>query len=92
MFGLHRRKRKGEVLIEPPTQIHRTAINYNYEASTQPKNHYDRKILRLMELISCAIEDWATEFHLENLPKRIIFQQALDAMRAIELAINSKEE
>ena len=92
MFRLYRRKRKGKVLIEPPMQIHRTAINNNHQASTQPKNHNDRKTVRLMELIGCAIEDWATEFHLENLPKRIVFEQVLDAMRTIELAINNKEK
>jgi len=73
-------------------QSHRTELNNSYEVFPLQKKHYDPKVARLMELISCAIEDWATEFNLENLPKRIIFEQALDAMRAIELAINNREE
>ena len=46
---------------------------------------------RLMELIGCAIENWAAEYHLENLPKKVVFEQVLDAMRAIELAMNYTE-
>lgn len=47
-------------------------------------------MIRLIELISCAIEDWAKEYHLENLPKKIIFEQALDAMKALEIVINNR--
>lgn len=65
--------------------------NYNvfYEEPAQPAILKDTKMIRLIELISCAIEDWAKEYHLENLPKKIIFEQALDAMKALEIAINN---
>jgi len=62
----------------------------NYQRVAQPINATDSKTARLMELISLAIENWAREYHLENMPKKIIFEQALDAMRVIEFAMNNK--
>lgn len=50
----------------------------------------DEKMVKLMKLISCAIEEWAKEYQLENLPKKIIFEQALDAMLFIEASMNNK--
>ena len=69
--------------------------NYNneekipYDIETRIRNCSDGKMNRLMELIGYAIDEWAVEYHLENMPKRIIFEQALDAMYAMELAINN---
>lgn len=87
MFRFFRHKKKEMMPTELPT------CNYSdsaYETSTQSVNHIDSKMARLMELIGCAIKEWAVEYHLENLPKRIVFEQALDAMRAIEFAMHSK--
>lgn len=77
--------------MEHPVHNYNEISNSAYETSTQPINMQDSKMVRLMELIGCAIEDWAKEYHLENLPKKIIFEQALDAMRAIEQVMNSQE-
>lgn len=61
----------------------------SYEEATEYMNFPDDKIARLMELIGCAIEDWTKEYNMENLPKKIIFEQVLDAMHAIEIAMKS---
>lgn len=53
--------------------------------------HIDSKMARLMELIGWAIYEWSLEYHLENLPKKIIFEQVFDALHAIELNFSSKE-
>lgn len=60
------------------------------EASFQPIYDPDSKTARLMELIGYAIDTWALEYHLENLPKKIVFEQALDVMQIIETNMNSK--
>lgn len=64
----------------------------SYEEATEYMNFPDDKIARLMELIGCAIEDWAKEYNMENLPKKIIFEQVLDAMHALEIAMNNTNE
>lgn len=90
MFRLLKRKKKEMVSMELP--IHNIRNNsYSYETQAETISHPDSKMARLMELIGCAIENWAAEYHLENLPKKIVFEQALDAMRAIELAINNTD-
>lgn len=54
--------------------------NYNNKNGQQAES----KTARLMTLIGNAIEEWAKEYHMESMPKSIIFSQALDAMRAME--------
>jgi hypothetical protein len=53
--------------------------------------HLDSKMGRLMELMGSAIEMWAKEYHLENMPKRVIFEQALDAMHIVEQTFNGEK-
>ena len=93
MFRLPKRKKKEIVLMELPIHNYSNIKNntYTYETQAETISHPDSKMARLMELIGCAIENWAAEYHLENLPKKIVFEQALDAMRAIELAMNNTE-
>lgn len=43
----------------------------------------------LMRLIGTAIEDWSNMYNLENLPKKIVFQQALSAMNAMNKIFES---
>ena len=38
----------------------------------------------LMQLISQALDQWAVEYKMENLPKKIVFQQALSIMTAMD--------
>lgn len=37
----------------------------------------------LMVLIGKAIDEWAVHYHMENLPKHILFEQALAIMSSI---------
>lgn len=46
----------------------------------------------LMRLIGTAIEDWSKMYNLENLPKKIVFQQALSAMNAMNKIIESTDK
>ncbi len=88
---MFRRKKKKEVSLNLPVHNYSYMSSCTYEMPPQFINHFDNKMARLMELIGSAIEEWAVEYHLENLPKKFVFEQAFDAMRAIELAMNSKE-
>ena len=44
----------------------------------------DCRNARLIELVGQAIDKWASEYHLENIPKNIVYEQALDALRIME--------
>lgn len=90
MFQIFRHKKK-MVSPELPVRNYSNISNNTYESESQSVNHTDIKIVRLMELIGCAIEEWAIEYHLEKLPKKILFEQALDAMRAIEISMDNTE-
>mgnify|MGYP004731919263 CR=1 FL=1 len=87
MLEIFRNKKKFSS-IERPVHNHIDTSNNTYESKFQ-SNSSDIKIARLMELIGYAIEEWAVEYHLENLPKKILFEQALDAMRAIEISMDN---
>lgn len=89
MFKIFKFKRN-----ESPRNKHITQQNNSVfcEEYTQPVILTDKKMVRLIELISFAIEDWAKEYRLENLPKKIIFEQALDAMKALEVVINRQSQ
>lgn len=65
--------------------------NSFYESKFHSANSNDIKMARLMELIGYAIEEWSLEYHLENLPKKILFEQALEAMEAIEISMHNTE-
>ena len=52
----------------------------------------DNKTARLMELVNQAIEEWAAEYNLQNLPRRIVFQQVHDVMHVIEMMMNVQNE
>lgn len=91
MFRVFNRKKREKISVDfPDHAINNICEIQNEEFNWLPKCP-DNKTARLMELIGAAIDNWAVEFHLENLPKRIIFEQAYDAMRAVELAIKGKE-
>lgn len=95
---LFRREKKEADLMEPgetgSNYMIKDACQFTAQATNlpipQPIVLSDDKTARLMQLISFAIEEWAKEYHLENMPKKIIFEQALDAMRAIEITWNNK--
>ena len=74
------------------TPFNRFISSNSFNSSSQEKFIPNQKMARLMELIGCAIDDWTIEFHLENLPKEIVFEQVLDAMRAIEYTLNSQKQ
>lgn len=89
MFGIFKRKKKNSISAKHTND--NTAFNAEHQISAQPFDiQYDDKMKRLMELISKAMDDWAKEYNLENMPKMIIFQQALDAMRAIESVLTKE--
>lgn len=90
MFRLFRYKKKETMPMEFPVHNYSDISNINYEQLVRPIESSDSKITRLMELIGCAIEDWAVEYHMENLPKDIVFQQAFDAMQSIEQIMKRK--
>lgn len=93
MFKLLKLKKREMMSTEFPMHNYSDIKNNTFtgEIQTETIGHLDGKMYRLMELIGGAIENWAAEYNLENLPKRIIFEQALDAMRAIEIVMNNME-
>lgn len=51
--------------------------------SDNPKSIFDDDIAKnLMILIGKAIEEWARQYGMQNLPKDIIFNQALNILNA----------
>lgn len=91
MFRLFRRKGEEKVSAEFVAYSYSDVSKNSDKAPLQPSNCPDSKMARLMELIGGAIEDWAAEYHLENLPKKVVFKQALDAMRIMEHVMDSRE-
>ena len=91
MFRLFKLKKGERLLLEPPVRDCNSTRDSGCELIVPPLNSPDSKMVRLMELIVRAIEAWTTEYHLENLPRKIVFEQALDAMRIIELTMNFQE-
>ncbi len=91
MRRLFRWKKKETTPAEPPVCDCSDMSSDLCETLCPPPNYPDSKMARLMELIGGAIEDWAAEYHMENLPKKIVFEQALDAMRIMERAMDSKK-
>lgn len=45
----------------------------------------------LMRLIGKALDEWAEMYHMQNLPKRIIFQQALSILNTVDAIIFTNE-
>ena len=77
-------------MSEPIIFNYEDTNNVIHESVNQPINGFDNKMNRLIELIGLAIEEWSKEYNLEKLPKKILFEQALDAMRIIESVINNR--
>lgn len=47
-------------------------------------NLYDNDIAKdLMYMVGISIEEWAKKYNMENMPKKIVFQQALSIMNSI---------
>lgn len=87
MLCLFGHKKSNIRSMELPNYNDEEKIPYDIEKRT--RNCSDGKMNRLMELIGYAINEWAVEYHLENMPKKVIFEQALDVMYAMELAMNN---
>ena len=49
---------------------------------------HDDKAKYLTTLIGNAIDEWAAHYHMEDLPKHILFEQALAIMNSINRIIN----
>lgn len=86
---LFRRKNKNDILnMELPK------YNFNSQQETltaecqQPIVPKNERIERLVTLIEQALNQWSVEYHMEKVPKRIIFEQALDVMRALDNKMN----
>lgn len=74
---------------QSPDSIDTNYLEYQTLSTNNTQPEIDNKLARLMELINYAIEEWAIEFHMEMLPKKVIFEQAFDALSAIEKEINN---
>lgn len=90
MFRFFTHKKKKKVMSEPIIFNYEDTNNVIHESVNQPINGFDNKMNRLIELIGLAIEEWSKEYNLEKLPKKILFEQVLDAMRIIESVINNR--
>lgn len=90
MFRFLMHKKRKKVLTEPIISNYKDTNNIVYESATQPINNLDNKMNRLIELIGIAIEEWSKEYNLEKLPKKVLFEQVLDAMRIMEFIMNNR--
>ena len=78
--------KKEKLLIEKVTTSNTSNIPTNDTENLSGDMTQD-----LMQLIGSAIEEWSKIYHLENLPKEIIFQQALAALNAMNKLFESKK-
>ena len=85
-------KNKNALFTENPSdqKVSETYIS-EFKTQSAPYGYIDNKTARLMQLIGSAIDKWAAEYHMENLPKKIIFEQAFDAMRVFEYSMNNTD-
>lgn len=85
--------KKEKPLIEKVTTSNTSNIPTNDTEinCTQTENLSGDMTQDLMQLIGSAIEEWSRIYHLENLPKEIIFQQALAALNAMNKLFESKK-
>lgn len=90
MIGIFKRKKNRTFFADMADKRFSTNPTYTYSDFNHNRSLNDNKMARLMELISLAINIWVQEYNLENLPPKIIFEQALDAMSIIELTFKSK--
>lgn len=75
-----------------PPQIHHTEKSAS-PLNTSTANESSGDMTQdLMRLIGSAIEQWSNMYHLENLPKKIVFQQALSAMNAMNKILESTDK
>lgn len=77
-----------EVVDSNVSNIPTNDIEINY---IQTENFSGDMTQDLMRLIGSAIEEWAKMYHLENLPKEIVFQQALAALNAMNKLFESRK-
>ena len=83
-------RRKEERAINREHDKHSIDENL-YVSDVCPNRPMDNKMARLLELFGYAIDVWKKEFHLENLPKEIVFEQVFDVMQILESAIKHKD-
>lgn len=56
-----------------------------FHASSSSTSTEKRNISQdLMSLVGKAIDEWARLYHMENLPQKIVFQQALTILNAMD--------
>lgn len=85
MIRLFRRKKEKMLSIEQHVPNYSNIRNNAYEVQLQSINNPNDKMIRLMELISCAIDTWAVEYHLENLPKKLFLSKHLMRCELLKL-------
>lgn len=57
-------------------------ISHASSSSTSTEEHNISQ--DLMSLVGKAIDEWAKLYHMENLPRKIVFQQALTILNAMD--------
>lgn len=75
---------KMETSLTTPSRFN----NFDQETYQDSKEHTiiekDDMTMDLMKMVGGAIEQWSKKYHMENLPKKIIFKQALTIMNGME--------
>lgn len=70
------------------TRINGDSLNHEFTPNSTSQNNtafdYDDSAKDLMYMVGTSIEEWAKKYGMENLPKKVIFHQALSIMNSIE--------
>jgi hypothetical protein len=69
------------------TDMTMSAQNRTKIVDEQPKSDMTNDLIHLMVQ---AIDQWAVRYHMENLPKDVVFEQALTIMNAFYKAMKPK--
>ena len=80
MIFFHRKKEKSKM-----TELNENACEHiSYTQAEMIPTSDDKMAQDLMRLVGSAIDEWANLYGMNNLPKKIIFQQALAILNAME--------
>lgn len=82
---LNNRKMKLETSLVIPTKDENLDSKDTYQGyESHIITEKDDMSKDLMVMVGNAIEQWSKKYHMENVPKKIIFKQALTIMNGLE--------
>lgn len=87
--------KKSNIIVESHEPVHSVIVHEKWQneenARREEKSEEGDMAKDLMALIGQAIDEWANQYHMQNLPNHIVFEQALAIMNAWDAAIRDEK-